>query len=150
MQNLDIEDIVPIAYEQPAAPFIASHGKKFDKQKVVYAIEKLEKLCDLLIIEGAGGLFVPLDEEFMLIDLIKDLEATALLVTHCSLGCINDTLLSKKALEDADIKHTVVFNCRTTDRSFEEVSAPYFLAKNFDILKTENDIDTLCDLLYNL
>jgi dethiobiotin synthetase len=148
--DVDVEDIVPISCRLPAAPFIASGGEKFDTQKVLKAIEKLEALCDVLLIEGAGGLYVPLDEELMILDLIKLTHSLALLVTHCSLGCINDTLLSKRVLEDADIAHAVVFNCKEDDGSFEEVSAPYFRAKEFDVLKTSSDIDTLCDVLYNL
>jgi len=150
MQNLSVEDIVPIAYKLPAAPFIASGGKKFDLQKVLDAIEQLENFCDLLIIEGAGGLYVPIEKDFMIIDLIKAVEASALLVTHCALGCINDTLLSKKALESYGIEHEVVFNCKEGDFSFTQVSEPYFKAVNFPLLKTASDIDTLCDLLYNL
>ena len=150
MRNLSVADIVPISYELPAAPFIASAGVKFDLQKVFDAIEKLENFCDLLIIEGAGGLYVPIEKDFMIIDLIKTLEASALLVTHCALGCINDTLLSKKALESYGIEHEVVFNCKEGDSSFTQVSEPYFQAVNFPLLKTASDIDTLCDLLYNL
>jgi len=147
MKDLCVEDIVPIAYELPAAPFIASAGEKFDLQKVLQAIKKLEALCDILIIEGAGGLFVPIEKEFMIIDLIKALEASALLVTHCSLGCINDTLLSKKALEDYEIVHEIVFNCREDDRSFHQVSLPYFKAINFRFFKLSSDIKQLCEEL---
>jgi len=147
MKDLCVEDIVPIAYELPAAPFIASAGEKFDLKKVLDAIEKLEALCDILIIEGAGGLFVPIEKEFMIIDLIKALEASALLVTHCSLGCINDTLLSKKALEDYEIVHEIVFNCREDDRSFHQVSLPYFKAINFRFFKLSSDIKQLCEEL---
>ena len=149
-KEFSVEDVVPISYALPAAPFIASGGEKFDLERVEEAIAKMEPLCDLLLIEGAGGLFVPLDKEFMIIDLIKYIDASALLVTHCSLGCINDTLLSKKALEDAGIEHTVVFNQRETDSSFAYVSEPYFKAVDFPVLKTHSDIDTLCDVLYNL
>jgi len=149
-KDIKIEDIVPISYDLPAAPCIASGGEKFDVQKVMSAIEKLETLCDVLLIEGAGGIFVPLDRELMILDLIKLTQASTLLVTHCSLGCINDTLLSKKTLEDAGIIHSVVFNCKEGENGFEEVSAPYFQAIDFPILKTTSDIDTLCDVLYNL
>jgi len=150
MQDLSVSDIVPISYELPAAPFIASDAEKFNTTKVLKAIEKLEDYCDVLLIEGAGGLYVPLDRELMILDLIKLTQAVTLLVTHCSLGCINDTLLCKKALEDAKIAHAVTFNCKTSDSSFEKVSAPYFRAIHFPILKTSRDIDTLCDVLYNL
>jgi dethiobiotin synthetase len=150
MQDLRVEDIVPISYELPAAPFIASGGEKFDISKVLQAIKKVEALCDILIIEGAGGLYVPLEKYFAIFDLIQELEASVLLVTHCSLGCINDTLLSKKALENAEVPHTVVFNCRSSESNFDTVSKPYFEAIDFPLLKISSDIDTLCDLLYNL
>ena len=149
-ENITIQDIVPITYELPAAPSIASNNTPFDFKKVDMAIEKLEKLCDILIIEGAGGLYVPIDEKIMIINLISYFKATTLLVTHCSLGCINDTLLSKKALEDKQISHQIAFNCRANDDSFEIVSAPYFKQTGFKVLKVSQNIDTICDVLYNL
>ena len=149
-KEISLEDIVPITYEMPASPFVASGGKKLDIKKIEKAIEKLEKHCDVLIIEGAGGLFVPVDSELMMVDLISEFEASALLVTHCSLGCINDTLLSKKVLEDAKIKHQVAFNCREEDSSFETISLPYFLKSGLEVMKVGKNIDTICDVLYNL
>jgi dethiobiotin synthetase len=149
-KELDVTDIVPITYELPAAPFIASNAAAFNMEKVNAAIHKLETLCDVLIIEGAGGLYVPIDENIMMIDLIKELNAVALLVTHCSLGCINDTLLSKKALEDKEIAHLVAFNCRNEEYNFSKVSEPYFTKSGFEVLKVDNDIDTISQLLYNL
>jgi len=147
---LHVEDIVPITHELPAAPFVASKGEKLDLKKLDTAIEKIEKLCDVLIIEGAGGLYVPIDKNFMMIDLIEYLKAKTLLVTHCSLGCINDTLLSKKALEEKNLEHVVAFNCREDDDSFTKVSEPYFTKNNFEVLKVNKDIDKICDVLYNL
>ncbi len=147
---LHVEDIVPISYEKAAAPFVASNNTKLDISKIEKAVEKLEKLCDVLIIEGAGGLYVPLDDEYMIIDLITYLKATTLLVTHCSLGCINDTLLSKKALEDKNIKHLIAFNCMDNDDSFSSVSEPYFKQTDFEVLKVSDNIDKICDVLYNL
>ncbi|MFT5835120.1 MAG: dethiobiotin synthetase [Sulfurimonas sp.] len=148
--NLSIKDIVPITYELPAAPFISSNNTKLDLDVLDAAVEKLEKICDVLLIEGAGGLLVPIDEDMMMIDLIKYFKAQTLLVTHCSLGCINDTLLSKKLLEDENIKHAVAFNCRDNDDSFSSVSEPYFLKTGVEIMKVDRNIDTICDVLYNL
>ncbi|SFV64980.1 Dethiobiotin synthetase [hydrothermal vent metagenome] len=148
--SLDVEDIVPISYEIPAAPAIASNFGLIDYEKIDRAIAQQEAFCDVLLIEGAGGLFVPLDANFMMIDLIKALQAKTLLVTHCSLGCINDTLLSQKALEAAGLPYATLFNCRESDEDFEKVSAPYFHAKQKEILKSSLDIDRVCELLYNL
>ena len=147
---LNVEDIVPISYELPAAPYIASRGKAFDFERVNLAISKLEELCDVLIIEGAGGLFVPVDTNFMMIDLIPFFNAKALLVTHCSLGCINDSLLSLQVLQNRNIDAMMVFNCREKDSSFSTHSEPFFINNDIEVLKLHEDIDTICDVLYNL
>jgi dethiobiotin synthetase len=149
-KEIEVKDIVPITYSLPAAPYVASKVTPLDLKKLETAIEKLEKLCDVLIIEGAGGLYVPVDEEYMMIDLIKHFKSATLLVTHCSLGCINDTLLSEYALEDKNIKYLTAFNCRDNASSFKEVSEPYFLNTRQKVLKVDEDIDTICDVLYNL
>lgn len=56
-----------------------------------------------LIVEGAGGLFVPINWKHMVIDLIKQLNIPVLLVARSTLGTLNHTLLSVKALEDRGI-----------------------------------------------
>lgn len=125
-QALHVKDIVPIQFTLPAAPYVANKAKKIDKETLSLALEKLEKLCDIVIIEGAGGLYVPVDEETMIIDLIAFFKAKALLITHCKLGCINDTLLSLQALERKNINFEWALNCRDDDKSFQTVSKPYF------------------------
>ena len=55
-KTLQRGDIVPITYELPAAPFVASNVVSLDLNKIKSAIDKLEEFCDVLIIEGAGGL----------------------------------------------------------------------------------------------
>ncbi len=148
--DISLEDIVPITYELPAAPFVASGGKQIDLSRVQNSIKKLEKRCDILLIEGAGGLLVPIYAKTMMVDMIEYLDADALLVTHCALGCINDTMLSKKVLEDKNIAHLVAFNCHLKDIDFENISQPYFQAIGLKILKINKNIDTICDVLYNL
>lgn len=148
--HLEAEDIAAIMYDLPASPFVASGGVKLDLKKIQKKIEELEAFCDVVIIEGAGGLYVPLDATMMMVDLIVQLDAAALLVTHCSLGCINDTLLSKKALEERKIAHAVAFNCRGNDEEFAKISQPYFLKSGFEVLKVDRDIEKIGDVLYNL
>lgn len=149
-KELSVEDIVPLSYELPAAPYIASRGEAFDFAVVNEAIDKLEEICDVLIIEGAGGLYVPVDGNFMIVDLISFFNATPLLVTHCSLGCINDTLLSLQVLKNKNLSTVFAFNCRESDESFSTISEPFFRNNKYDVLKVDEDIDTICDVLYNL
>ena len=146
-KELSRKDIVPITYELPAAPYVSSKNKPLDLQLIDTTVKRLEKLCDILIIEGAGGLYVPIDENMMMIDLIQYLDAKSLLVTHCALGCINDTLLSVNALKEKNLEHNVVFNCREHNENFEIVSQPYFLETGFEVLKLEKDIKQVCDNL---
>lgn len=57
-----------------------------------------------LLVEGAGGLLVPLNEKDLVIDLIKHLQLPVLLVCRSGLGTINHTLLSIEALRKRDIE----------------------------------------------
>lgn len=68
--------------------------------------------CEIrLLIEGAGGLMVPLSRDYLVIDLIKYLEASVILVSKNYLGSINHTLLSIEALKQRGIDVLgVVFN----------------------------------------
>lgn len=147
MEHLTVNDLVPIQYTLPAAPFVASGGEATDMNRIDKALEKIEALCDIVLIEGAGGLMVPIDNELMMIDLIDHFKAKALLVTHCRLGCINDTLLSLQALKNADIKYEWAFNCREDDSTFSEVSEPYFLDKDIRTYHISRDLNDLAKAL---
>jgi dethiobiotin synthetase len=147
LRSLSIDDIVPFQFTLPAAPFVANGGNKIDLSLFDAPLEKIEALCDIVIIEGAGGLMVPIDNESIMIDLPRYFNATTLLVTHCNLGCINDTLLSIKALEDANLPFIWGLNCRSDDTSFETISLPYFKYRFEHIYKIEDDIDTIAKAL---
>lgn len=147
-KNLTLEDIVPITYKLPAAPYIASRKMPLDLGQIDDAIRKISNYCDVLLIEGAGGLLVPIDEKHSMIDLALHLKAHVLLVTHCSLGCINDTLLSKQLLERYNMPHHIVFNCKEEDEEgFETVSKPYFEDIFEDIFLLNKDITRLSEKL---
>jgi dethiobiotin synthetase len=71
----------------------------------------LPETQNTLIIEGAGGLMVPLNDQFLMIDLIKQVDAEVILVSQNYLGSINHTLLSIDALKHRRIPiKGVIFN----------------------------------------
>jgi dethiobiotin synthetase len=71
----------------------------------------LPKTSNALIVEGAGGLMVPLNNEFLIIDLIKKLNIEVVLVSQNYLGSINHTLLSIHALKSYGITiRGIIFN----------------------------------------
>lgn len=125
-KQLSPKDITAYIFRLPSAPFCADISKVIDIKKIIEKAEELSKLCDFLIIEGAGGLFVPIKEDYFMIDLIKDLNSKTLLVTPSKLGCINDTILSIKALEERDIDFNWSVNLFEDMKSFKEVTQPFY------------------------
>ncbi|MDY0322079.1 MAG: dethiobiotin synthase [Arcobacteraceae bacterium] len=136
---LNIEDVVPYRFALPAAPYTASNGVNIDIDFLIKQKDYLQNFCDVLIIEGAGGLMVPVKKDIFMIDLIKLFETPAVLVTPSNLGCINDTLLSIKALKDYGIKYEWYVNLYRDKESFYDVSYP-FLKDYFCEIKFVNDI----------
>jgi dethiobiotin synthetase len=100
----------PEAYRlsQPFSPHksAAIDGITIDPEKIV-----LPAINNTLIIEGAGGLMVPLNNKFLMIDLIRQLNAEVILVSQNYLGSINHTLLSAYVLKHENIPvKGIIFN----------------------------------------
>jgi dethiobiotin synthetase len=86
-----------------------------------------------LVIEGAGGLMVPLNNDFLMIDLIQQLDVEVVLVVKHYLGSINHTLLSLDALKSRKIPlKAVIFN-GDPDQSSEEIITRYAKCKTIRI-----------------
>jgi dethiobiotin synthetase len=102
--------IHPEAYRlnQPMSPHATA---KLDN--VIIDLEKIElpKTTNHLIIEGAGGLMVPLNDNELIIDLIKKLDVEVILVSQNYLGSINHTLLSLEVLKSKNLNLLgIIFN----------------------------------------
>lgn len=100
----------PEAYRltQPFSPHKSAEldGIVIDPQQII-----LPKTQNQLIVEGAGGLMVPLNDQFLMIDLIRQLQAEVVLVVMNYLGSINHTLLSIEVLKLYNLPiNRVVFN----------------------------------------
>ena len=83
------------------------------------------KTDNQLIIEGAGGLMVPLNESFLMIDLIEKLDAEVILVSKNYLGSINHTLLSAETLKARGIKIRKIVFCGEPNENSEEIIFKY-------------------------
>ncbi|RRS30834.1 MAG: ATP-dependent dethiobiotin synthetase BioD [Epsilonproteobacteria bacterium (ex Lamellibrachia satsuma)] len=125
-KDLTPQDITAYTFPLPAAPFCADIDKEIKLIKIIEKYEALSKLCDILLIEGAGGLMVPITKEYMMINLIKELKAKTLLVTPSRLGCINDTLLSILALRTYDLPFDWCVNLHTDKEAFKKVTKPFY------------------------
>jgi len=120
------KDITAYTFTLPASPFCADKEKIIEINKIKQKVMKLSKLCDLLIVEGAGGLMVPITQNYMMIDLAKELNASVLLVTPSKLGCINDTLLSIEMLKQKEINFDWCVNMFENKNEFEQTTKPFY------------------------
>ncbi|HJH11273.1 MAG TPA: dethiobiotin synthase [Metalysinibacillus jejuensis] len=107
LQPLDETKMNGYAYKVPASPHYAAQleSKVIDEQVILSQLASLQQQHDVVICEGAGGLFVPLktDSTYCLIDLIKATKLPVILVAKTGLGTINHTLLSVEALHHRGI-----------------------------------------------
>ncbi len=140
--DVTINDVVPYQFKLPAAPYVAKENTIIDIEFLKEKKKYLEQFCDLLIIEGAGGLMVPIKKDLFIIDLIKIFEASAILIAPSKLGCINDTLLSVNALKEKNIDFELFINLYQDIESFEKVSKP-FLIDYFKKLNFLEDLEKL-------
>jgi dethiobiotin synthetase len=136
LKNLTLNDIVPIQFSFPAAPIVAG---EVDFEKIKKAYNKIKPLCDILLIEGAGGILVPITENFKMIDFIKFFNAKLFLVISSRLGMINDFLLNKFYLEKNNIPFIWAVNL--FDDSYYEISHPFM--KKFSPLFIQKDLDKI-------
>ncbi len=120
------EEITAYTFSLPAAPFCADINNEILIDKIMEKYHELSQLCDILLVEGAGGLMVPITKDFMMIDLAKKLEAKVLLVTSSKLGCINDTLLSQEALKSRNIEFDWCVNLYEDKENFEKITQPFY------------------------
>jgi len=119
-------DITAYTFALPASPFCADIDKTIQIEKIIAKYQELKKRCDILLVEGAGGLFVPITKNYNMIDLIQELKIKTLLITPSRLGCINDTLLSIEVLQSREIDFDWCVNLHEDKESFVEVTQPYY------------------------
>jgi len=117
----------PQFFKTPMAPTVASQleNRAVDLDSVYQAYWKLSKRFDVLVVEGIGGVKVPLGESTYVSDLIQALRLSALLVARNSLGTLNHTLLSLGELERLNVSVMgVLFNNGSRRRGLVEQTNP--------------------------
>ena len=91
-----IEDVNPVALALPAAPSAAAkhEGASIDLAAIRAAFDRLSVRHEVVLVEGAGGLLVPIDAKTTMADLALSLGAPLVVVARMRLGTINHTLLT--------------------------------------------------------
>ena len=101
--EVELDVMNPFYFSLPLAPLMAARkdGRRISLSDTISAIQAVRTGCEHLVIEGAGGLMVPLGEGFSALDLIKRTKADVVIVAANRLGVINHTLLTINALPRA-------------------------------------------------
>lgn len=101
----ELDQVVPCRLPYPASPHLAAElaGQEIDPAEITRAYEKLKSRYEVLLVEGVGGLMVPLRRDLLLADLLGRLQISTLLVARSGLGTLNHTLLSLEALRKRSI-----------------------------------------------
>jgi dethiobiotin synthetase len=99
-------DIAPYCLPFPASPHLAAEqaGVTIMTGVIQEALFRLESSCEILIVEGVGGVLVPLSRDVLLADLVADLKLPVLVVARSGLGTLNHTLLTLEALRYRNIQ----------------------------------------------
>ncbi len=96
--SLPYEAVNPYCFQQPISPHLSREGQAIDMQRLLAQSNALQAEHDLVLVEGAGGWLVPLDEQMDVADLAVQLQLPVLLVVGLRLGCLNHARLTEKAI----------------------------------------------------
>ncbi len=152
----------PYRFADPLAPSIAAEfagGKRINPSKIRESFRMLSRRHDFTIVEGAGGIMVPLVKDYLFLDLAEDLRLPVLIVARPGLGTINHTLLSISAIRTRRMRIAgVVINYAMSDwkTGLAEKTSPHAIemAAGVSILGTlqygESQFDNIIDGLTKL
>jgi dethiobiotin synthetase len=140
-KDIELNDIVPIQFTLPAAPAVCG---EVDFSKIDNAYKKLKKRCDILLIEGAGGIAVPVSQNFIMKDFINYFNAKSLLIIGGKLGCINDLELN------LNFFNPDIWTINILENNFFITTYPYLKQKYKEVLIIQNNLDKIIKKIKDL
>ena len=124
-QNPD--EINPYSFRLPAAPSVAagSEKKRINISRILTCFKKISEQYPHVIVEGAGGLAVPISGRYTMADLAKDLRLPVILVVGNKLGAINHAVLSIDCLIHNNLEFAgIIFNNNVPGGGIAEETNP--------------------------
>lgn len=133
--------------KQPVSPHAAAA-----QEGVTIRLENInipQSSNNIIVIEGAGGLMVPLNDSEFIVDMIRKFDAEVVLVVKSYLGCINHTLLSIDCLMQRNCNILgIVFN-GSPDKHTKDIILKYSKCREILELETENEISKKTIIKYS-
>jgi len=131
--ELSASTITPVGYLTHAAPIVsAAHQKRpIDFDRIAAAYKQICQNCDIVIVEGIGGVRVPLTIEFDLLDLAVEFDLPVVIVAHPNPGTINHTLMTIDCVRAAELKiaGVVINRYDATEATVAENTSPQVIAQ---------------------
>ena len=105
--NLPYDVVNPYAFEPAIAPHIAAaeHYIEINLDVIVKAYQKISAKVDIVIVEGAGGWLVPINDNETMADVAKVLDLDVVTVIGIRLGCLNHALLTSQSITASGLNH---------------------------------------------
>ena len=118
-----LSDVTPYILSFPSSPHLAAEiaGKHIDTARIEESFYTLQKDFEVVLVEGSGGLMVPINEEKMMIDVVRKLNLPVLIVAENKLGAINQTVLTVEALRRRDMQILGIVFDRCSEGGDEQI-----------------------------
>jgi len=101
---LNYEEVNPYAYESAVSPHLAAGKNIAQLELILQSFQHLKTKAEVVVVEGAGGWFAPLNRQEDIADLAKLLKIPVIMVVAIRLGCINHARLTFQAIQAANVE----------------------------------------------
>jgi dethiobiotin synthetase len=100
-EGLTVEEVNPVWLKVPAAPYAAAmmENRRFELNDVIARFQELAQRHDHILVEGAGGWEVPLNEFSTMADFAQRLALPVIVIVNNRLGCLNHTILTVRNIQ---------------------------------------------------
>lgn len=126
------EQVTPFEFKEPLAPYVAGklEGRFIYLKDVLNHWNQIKEKHHYFLVEGAGGISVPLGPNFLVSDLITALDLPTIIVARPNLGTINHTFLTVKYAQSLGIKVAgIIINGKTSEFDLAEQTNPDVIEK---------------------
>ncbi len=140
-------DVAPYVLKFPASPHLAAEleNVSIDIERIKNSFYKLEEKFDIVLVEGSGGINVPISAKTMIVDIVEEIAIPVIVVAPNKLGAINQTLLTVNALKQKGVPIIgIIFN-----RLMQVPGDEVVLEDNKRIVEEISGVEVLGELLYS-
>ncbi len=130
--NYSLDEVCPYRFPHALAPLVAANlvGESIDLERIKSRFYELASSHDTIIVEGTGGLLVPITDGCLMSDLAFNLGLSTIIVTRPSLGTLNHTLLTLESAKARGLKVMgIVINHFPSDPGLAELTNPELILR---------------------